>query len=260
MENLRKYGTNPFSITVIHGGPGAPGEVAPVARELSSVFGVLEPFQTAKTINGQVKELTDVLQKSGHLPVTLIGWSWGAWLSFIFAAKYPLFVKKIIFIGSGAFEEKYAENIMKVRLSRLTKDERAKVFRLNKKLEDSNNIHKNIHMTRLGEIFFKTDSYDPISHKSEIIECQYDIYQKIWEQATRLRSGGKLLEFGKKINCPVVAIHGDYDPHLYQGVKNPLSNVLKDFKFKLLKKCGHYPWFERYARDEFFNILKNEIV
>ncbi len=50
MKNLRKYGEAPFKVAVIHGGPGAPGEMAPVARELSSVSGVLEPLQTATTI------------------------------------------------------------------------------------------------------------------------------------------------------------------------------------------------------------------
>jgi len=41
MKNLRKYGHKPFVVAVIHGGPGAPGEIAPVARELSSIRGVL---------------------------------------------------------------------------------------------------------------------------------------------------------------------------------------------------------------------------
>jgi pimeloyl-ACP methyl ester carboxylesterase len=50
---------------------------------------------------------------------------------------------------------------------------------------------------------------------------------------------------GKNIECPVVAIHGDYDPHPADGVRIPLSNVLKDFRFILLGKCGHVPWFER---------------
>ena len=49
MKNPRLYGSAPFNIAVIHGGPGAPGEMAPVARELSSLRGVLEPLQTAVT-------------------------------------------------------------------------------------------------------------------------------------------------------------------------------------------------------------------
>lgn len=44
MNNLRKYGSEPFTVAVIHGGPGAAGEMAPVAKEISAYRGVLEPF------------------------------------------------------------------------------------------------------------------------------------------------------------------------------------------------------------------------
>ncbi len=50
MENLRKYGNPPFIAALIHGGPGSPGEMAPVARELSTGRGILEPLQTAATL------------------------------------------------------------------------------------------------------------------------------------------------------------------------------------------------------------------
>ncbi len=45
MHNLIKYGTPPYQIAVIHGGPGAAGEMTPVAQELSIDYGVLEPLQ-----------------------------------------------------------------------------------------------------------------------------------------------------------------------------------------------------------------------
>jgi pimeloyl-ACP methyl ester carboxylesterase len=106
MENLRKYGKSPFSIVVVHGGPGAAGEMAPVAHELSFGSGVLEPIQTAASLEGQAEELKTVLENEGGLPVTLIGFSWGAWLSFIVAARYPTIIKKLILVGSGPYEEK----------------------------------------------------------------------------------------------------------------------------------------------------------
>lgn len=49
-----------------------------------------------------------------------------------------------------------------------------------------------------------------------------------------------------------VVIHGDYDPHPFEGVQGPLSPILKEFRFFLLKNCGHYPWLEREARERFF--------
>ncbi len=259
MKNLRKYGNTPFNVAVIHGGPGAPGEMAPVARELSYFGGVLEPLQTASTLEGQVQELNAVLEKKGDLPVTLIGFSWGAMLSFIFTALYPSSVKKLILIGSGAYEEKYAQNIMTTRLSRLSEEEKAEALSLTENLNDPAIEDKNTPMSRLGKLISKADSYDPLPHDSEILECQYDIYQSVWDQASEIRSSGKLLKLGRRIQCPVVAIHGDYDPHIPEGIRDPLSSVLRDFRFILLEKCGHCPWIERGARDRFYSILKKEV-
>lgn len=259
MNTLRKYGKAPFKMAVIHGGPGAPGEMAPVARELSSLGGILEPLQTKNTIEGQVGELKDALHRSGNLPVILVGWSWGAWLSFIFAAQYPASVKKLILIGSGPFEEKYSLDIMKIRLNRLSQEEKEKVFSLTETLNNPAGGDKNAAMARYGNLISKADSYAPLPHQSEIVECQYDVHQKVWGQASKLRSSGKLLKLGGNIQCPVVAIHGDYDPHPAEGVKGPLSRILKDFRFILLEKCGHQPWVERSAKDRFYCILKSEM-
>ncbi len=259
IKNLRIYGKKPFKVAVIHGGPGAPGEMAPVARELSSIRGVLEPLQTAKSLKGQIQELHTVLKEQGEFPVTLIGWSWGAMLSFIFAAQYPSLVIKLILIGSGVYEEKYAVNIMKTRLGRLSEDERLAVLSFMETLNDPAIRDKNTPMAQLGKLIAKTDSYDPLPYDSEVLECQYDIYRNVWGQARELRSSGKLLELGKNIQCPVVAIHGDYDPHPPEGIRDPLSRTLRNFRFILLENCGHHPWLERRARDSFYSVLKSEV-
>src|SRR5438093_128257 len=101
--NLRTYGSPPFRVVVIHGGPGAPGEVAPVARRLAAARGVLEPLQTADSVRGQVEELREVIETGATPPVTLIGWSWGAFLSFILAARHPMLVGKLVLVSSGPF-------------------------------------------------------------------------------------------------------------------------------------------------------------
>ena len=64
---------------------------------------------------------------------------------------------------------------------------------------------------------------------------------------------------GKNIECPVVAIHGDYDPHPAEGVEKPLASILKNFRFILLQNCGHKPWIEKHAKDIFYEILKQEL-
>ncbi|MFC1872347.1 alpha/beta fold hydrolase [Chloroflexota bacterium] len=259
MEKLRIYGSKPFNVAVIHGGPGAPGEMAPVAQELSSISGIMEPLQTATTCEGQVQELEMVLEEAGDLPIILIGHSWGAMLSFVVTARYPSLIKKLILVGSGVYEEKYAANIETTRLTRLSEKERVKAISLIETLNDPNIEDKNIPMARLGKLWTRADSYQLLPFNSELLEFQYSINQSVWEGAKKLRCSGQLIELGKKIICPVVAIHGDYDPHPAEGVKDPLYRILKDFRFILLEKCGHYPWIERNARDRFYDILKNDI-
>ncbi|MFC1948923.1 alpha/beta fold hydrolase [Chloroflexota bacterium] len=259
MKNFRQYGEEPFSVAVIHGGPGAPGDMAPVARELSLTCGVLEPLQTVATLEGQVLELKTVLEGEGTLPVTLIGHSWGAMLGFILTARHPSLVKKLVLVGSGVFEGEYAAGITPTRLSRLSEEDRVETLSIVERLGDPAAGNKDALIGRFGELMSRADSYDPLPHQSEVLETQYDINSRVWPQAEELRSSGELLELGRKITCPVVVIHGDYDPHPPEGVKNPLSRVVKDFRFILLEKCGHYPWYERQARDRFFDILKSEI-
>lgn len=259
MRGFRTYGREPFTVAVIHGGPGAPGEMAPAARELSKHAGVLEPLQTKATVQGQVEELKNVLEKNGVLPITLIGFSWGAWLSFFLAAQYPRLVQKLILISCPPFEHKYADCIMKIRLSRLNEKERKEALSLMMTLETSLTQDKNRVLLRFGRLMSKADSYDPICGDIETVECQYDVYQSVWEEAERLRKSGQLLALARKVQCPVVAIHGDCDSHPTEGVRVPLSSVMKDFRFILLEKCGHRPWLERDARERFYGILRAEI-
>ena len=259
IENPRKYGNPPYNVVVIHGGPGAPGEMAPVAEELSPDYGILEPLQTEHSINGQIKELKSILNNNSTKPLVLIGWSWGAWLAFIFAASYPEYIRKLILVGSGPFKESYAENIMKTRLSRLSGDDKVRLDSLMTLLNDPNNNKKEILMKDLGKLISKADSFNPIQYESTVVEFDLNIYQNVWLEASKLRKSGKLIEYGQKVCCPVVAIHGDYDPHPFEGVKIPLSKTIKDFKFYLLKDCGHHPWYEKSARYKFFEILRSEL-
>jgi len=259
MTNLRIYGKAPFSLAVIHGGPGAGREMAPVARELASDWGVLEPLQTAASVEGQIEELKTILGKNGALPVTLIGFSWGAWLSFIFAANYPAIVEKLILIGSGGYKEKYAARIGETRLNRLSEEDRKEIKSLIEVLDNPTVEDKSTAFARFGALSLKADAYDPIIYEPEVIDCRVGIFQSVWKDAAKLRRSGKLLELGKQIKCPVTAIHGDYDPHPAEGVQGPLAATLKSFRFILLKNCDHMPWIERQARTKFYAILKQEL-
>jgi pimeloyl-ACP methyl ester carboxylesterase len=258
LKTVRKYGKQPFRIGILHGGPGASGDMRPVAKELSRDFGILEFLQTEKSVNGQIEELNKQLASDADFPVILIGHSWGAWLGFLFASQYPDLIKKLILISAGAFDNKYNADLMKIRLERLSQQDKAEVKKFMLKMDagDANNST----FKQFGKLMTRVDSFN--YQPGNFIKVNFDvaIFQSVWLEATGLRDSGQLINSAKQIKCPVVAIHGEYDPHPVDGVEKPLSNTLADFKMIRIEKCGHTPWKERYAKDEFFDILRKELI
>jgi pimeloyl-ACP methyl ester carboxylesterase len=257
LETIRKYGKPPFRIGLLHGGPGAAGELKPVAANLAADFGILELLQTAKSVDGQIAELHNQLTSSADLPVILVGYSWGAWLGFLFAAKYPDFVKKLILIGAGAFESKSENDLIDIRLKRLNRQDRKEAERLIAVINSGNADNETLR--RFGKLMTIADSYDYQPGDDDGVEVDWTIYQSVWSEASRLRESNELINCADEIKCPVVAIHGDYDSHPIDGVDKPLSHRLKDFRLIRIEKCGHTPWRERSAQDSFFEILRSEL-
>jgi pimeloyl-ACP methyl ester carboxylesterase len=262
MIHSRTYGLAPFSTAVVHGGPGACGEMAPVARGLSAVCGVLEPVQNAVSVDGQVEELISALEENGTLPMVLIGHSWGAWLCFILAARHPRLVQKLVLVAAPPFEEKYASEIQRTRRARLSTDENKEFDSIIKRLEKFRTGNHTRLLARLATLTSRTDTLDPVPDELEpddTLPFRSDIFKAVWKEASEMRASGRLIELASRITCPVLAVHGAYDPHPPEGVRLPLLGMIKDFRFILLDHCGHRPWVERRAKDEFFNILLKEV-
>ncbi len=259
MHNPRLYGSSPYQVAVIHGGPGAPGEMAPVARELSKDFGVIEPLQTAATIQGQIDELYEMLDDDCMPPITLLGWSWGAILSVLFAAQHPRFVNKLILVGSAPFEASQAEDIMHTRMMNLSNDDLEELDRILSIVQNPHHPRRIQAFALLSQITFRADSHDPFTFDTELVKAQPEIYDSVWAEAREMRESGELLEQVKHIKCPVVAIHGKDDPHPYKGIQDCLEPIIDDFRMILLENCGHHPWLERHARSKFFQTLHKEL-
>jgi pimeloyl-ACP methyl ester carboxylesterase len=260
MKNFRIYGKKPYKVAVVHGGPGVPGHMAPVARELAIDLGVIEPLQTKDTIDGQIEELVDVLKNNADIPVVLIGHSWGATLSYLTAANFPDIVKKLILIGMPPLKTEDRPDLTPIWLERLSEKERVEFLSLEELVWDGVTEDKSKPMGRLFRLIAKADSYRPIPSKDDVLEYQLDINIAVGVELRKMMASGELVRLGKEVTCPVVAIHGDYDPRPAGAVRKTLAGTIKDFKVMLLEKCGHYPWMEKYARDKFFKILREEIA
>ena len=61
--------------------------------------------------------------------------------------------------------------------------------------------------------------------------------------------------FGE-IDLPVVMLHGAADPHPGKLIYESLKPHLPQLEYVEFADCGHYPWLERVAKEEFTAVLR----
>ena len=255
-----RFGRRPYRSVVVHGGPGAPGSLAPVARVLGRSVGVLEPWQTARSVDGQVEELARVVRRWATPPVTVIGHSWGAWLSILLTVRHPTLVGRLVLVGAAPFRARDADAVRDRRRKRLSPNERSEYETLGRRLSDPHARVSASAMRRLGTLTERVDSFAPVSHRRVGPPPDPALFRKVWREAEELRRRGDLLRALRHLRVPVLVLHGRYDPHPVRGVVKPLRDAGADLRVVVLERCGHEPWWERYARNRFFDRLRREVV
>ena len=251
---IRLYGSAPYHILVLHGGPGAVGSLKGFARELAlrSGGGIAEPLQTAYSVAGQINELFRQTEYLSAEPLTLIGHSWGVWLAALFAQKYPARIQKIIGIGSPPLKECYVQSIAERRAAKLSETERALLEKITE--ADDQNTEK------LTALLARTDNYAPQNaHLHNADRADMQMMSLVWAEAAQMRREGKILCCFQSLSCGLAFIFGKEDPHPAQGVALPLQEAKVPFKMDLLDHCGHSPFMEYYAREEFYTRLLSEL-
>ncbi|QDI75131.1 MULTISPECIES: alpha/beta fold hydrolase [Leisingera] len=255
---IRRHGAQPFIAAVLHGGPGAAGEAAPVAQELAARgFGVLEPWQSETSVEGQISELRHQLETACAAPAVLIGLSWGAWLACLLAARHPHLAAKLVLAGCPPFEARFAAQIDAVRQARLRPAERQELTAL----LGGSGMQTPAGLARAVQLLDQAEACAPLPDlPPPQISFDRGIFQSVWAEAAELRRSGELLREAARIRCPVIALHGDQDPHPAAGVRQPLRKALPGLRFRLLRRCGHKPWIETHARAGFFQALEDALA
>jgi pimeloyl-ACP methyl ester carboxylesterase len=230
VDAVRLYGPPPYRVVLVHGGPGGAGEMSPLARTLGGSLSLVEAMQTKLSIADLIDELREQIAVHAQGPAVLVGHSWGAWLCLLLTARHPEFV------------------------------ERLEMATLEAMLADPKVSDKGALFDDYGYLFEKTENYDAEPEPKDRFETDPAIFDSVWPEAAALRTSGELLRQSALVKCPVLAIHGDYDPSPADGVREPLARVLTaPFEFIVLKNCGHTPWLERGARAELFETLTREL-
>lgn len=252
---VREYGSSGRTVFVLHGGPGASGYMAPVARVLSENFRVLEPLQRGSgpislSVAQHIADLHDLVQERCHgEKPAILGHSWGAMLALAYAAAHPHSAGSLVLVGCGSFDPKSHESLNKVVAERGNEEFRRKAAQLEKAFPDVD--QRFCELVRLLNPLY---SWDLIRQEPDFVHCDALAYDQTWNDMLRLQSTHIYPNAFTAIKSLVLMLHGDYDPHPGSAIRADLQPFLPQLEYRELKKCGHYPWREQAAREQFFSI------
>jgi len=259
---VREYGAAGPLVFVLHGGPGSPGHMAPVARGLADICHVLEPFERRSgreplTVARHVADLRELVEKrcQGDRPA-LVGSSWGAMLALAFAAKHPELVRRIALVGCGTFGEEARRQFQMTLGRRIQPDLQRKLERIADESTDPDERLMRAARLLLPSVY----SYDLLTQDTEIASCDAKGHAETWSDMLRQQSEGEYPASFAAIKAPVLMLHGSHDPHPGRSIAASLRPYLPQLEYHELERCGHFPWLERHAREDFFHRLRAWLV
>lgn len=244
-------------MVVLHGGPGAGGYLAPLAEGLSDAFRVLEPLQRGSgeeplTVATHVADLDELLdERRVEGPPALVGHSWGAMLALAYAAAHPERVSCLVLIGCGTFDQESRDTFRAEVERRMDGDLRRRVERLPAEFPEPDEW-----LRQLGDLLLPLYSYETETDVLKAEACDARACDETWRDMLRLQESGVYPSAFSTILEPVLMLHGTFDPHPGSLIRATLQPCLPQLECRELERCGHYPWLETHARDEFFFVLR----
>ena len=256
MAAMRRYGQKGRPVFVLHGGPGAPGSAAGLAEALGDSFRVFEPLQRLSsnvplTVAQHVSDLSDAISGAAFdEKPAIVGHSWGAMLALVFAAEYPERVSAVVLVGSGTFDRESRAEYQRLRRERMTDELRARVEEISARAPNENERRARVHAAM--------DSMETVNRIGEVPLLSVDAKgnRETWEDMLQLLESGMYPAAFSAIRCPVLMLHGAYDPHPGELIRRSLVAHMPRLEYREFEQCGHEPWVERYARDEFLRVLR----
>jgi pimeloyl-ACP methyl ester carboxylesterase len=240
----------------LHGGPGAAGHMAPLARGLAGLYRVIEPFQRGSgserlTVARHVADLHEVIAACAQdCRPALLGASWGAMLALAYAAAHPGSTGPIVLVGCGTFDP-VARAAMRSTVAERMNDE------IRAQLKQADQLDPNERMKASAKATARIYCCDPLSFPHTDDEVDARAHEETWEDMLRLQAEGVYPAAFAAIKVPVLMVHGTFDPHPGRLTMQTLRPYLPQVEYRELTHCGHYPWLERAAADAFSSLVRD---
>ena len=261
---VRRFGSHGPLVALLHGGPGAAGDLADLARDLGGKFRVLEPLQRRHggvplTVARHVADLAQVLPEPAHV----VGHSWGAMLGLSFAAAHPELVTSLCLVGCGTYDAATRAAYQRATDARLSGAARAELAGLQARLvAERDPAERDALIARCGGLFAGAYAFDllPRDPSDALPAVDAAGLDETWADVLRLQAEGVEPAAFAAIRAPVLMLHGDDDPHPGSEIRDLLRRHVPGLSYLGFARCGHDPWRERHAREPFLRALERWVL
>ncbi|MBV6459057.1 MAG: hypothetical protein HONBIEJF_02197 [Fimbriimonadaceae bacterium] len=221
---------------------------------MCSEFRVVEPLQRRSgsvpvTVDRHIADMRSAwLDWAGHDPMILVGSSWGAMLAACTAADHPSATAGVVMVGSGTWDlESRAE------MKRRIEGQASPTLR---SLLERRTAGEDVPRTEIRANLASAYTFEAVLPEPEGFEVDEVGNVETWADMVRLQAEGRYPQSLAGITCPVLMLHGAYDPHPGEMIRDSLTPYIPQLDFHQWDRCGHYPWIERHAREEFLTLLR----
>ena len=261
-SRMKSYGSDGSAVIVLHGGPAAFGEADPLAQALSDKFKTYAPWQRRSgdkplTVAQHVDDLHCLIStRFKEARPILVGESWGAMLALAYAAEYPDTITAVVLVGCGTFDKASRQKMNEIIQHRTSDEMRARLSRLEEEVTDPEK-----QTMAWVEITKPIYHYSPIQSSARPCE-RFDLkgHDETWRDMIRCQEEDVYPQAFAAIKGPVIMLHGDYDPHPGRMTRDTLRQTIPHLEYREFEKCGHTPWMEKDAREDFLAVLSEWIT
>jgi len=176
-------------------------------------------------------------------------------LALAYAAKYPDTIASVVLVGCGTFDKASRQKMNEIIQQRTSDEMRARLSCLEEEIVDPEE-----QTMAWVEITKPIYHYSPIQSSTRPRE-RFDLkgHDETWRDMMRCQEEDVYPQAFAAIKEPVIMLHGDYDPHPGRMTQDTLKQTISHLEYREFEKCGHSPWLEKDAREDFLAVLSEWI-
>jgi proline iminopeptidase len=242
-------------VVLAHGGPGMSDNLGTVAAMFGDMATVHRFDQRAcgrstgegvgQSVASGVADLDALRQHWGYEKWIVGGHSWGAALALFYALAHPIKTNAVLYICGPGITPRTSKPAARSRKERLSPAERAEFASLEARAQ----LGDAVAVRELAHMFWRTDFSDESKAPDFDLEPMFayprneDAANALRRSAEEFLADGRLVAEVRKLDIPVLVLHGADDPLPVEGAI-ALAELLPSADLVTIDAVGHMPWME----------------